>query len=82
MQKGLPTYRLRSIDGKPIRGGDSGGGIWHAGQLVGNLWYTVTIKITETPVESLSLLNSTQRSVMVTTDVSIAAVFPLHVKLP
>ncbi len=39
--KGLPAYRLRSLDGQPIIPGDSGGGIWYNGALVGNNWVTV-----------------------------------------
>jgi hypothetical protein len=42
--KGLPAYRLRSLDGQPIKPGDSGGGIWYKGRLVGNNWVTVMEK--------------------------------------
>jgi hypothetical protein len=42
--KGLPAYRLRSLDGQPIKPGDSGGGIWYKGALVGNNWVTVIEK--------------------------------------
>jgi len=40
--KGLPIFVLRSLDGLPIVSGDSGGGIWQDGRLVGNMWATVT----------------------------------------
>jgi hypothetical protein len=33
-----PVYRLRSLDEKPNQTGDSGGGIWYEGRLVGNMW--------------------------------------------
>jgi hypothetical protein len=35
---GKPSIRLHSLDGTPILPGDSGGGIWQDGQLVGNMW--------------------------------------------
>jgi hypothetical protein len=38
--QGLPTVNLRSLNGQPITPGDSGGGVWHAGKLVGNSWMT------------------------------------------
>ena len=42
--QGLPAYRLRSLDGQPIQPGDSGGGIWYKGRLVGNNWVTLIEK--------------------------------------
>lgn len=39
---GQPSFTLRSLDGKTIVQGDSGGGIWHNGRLVGNMWATMT----------------------------------------
>jgi hypothetical protein len=35
---GKPSIRLQSLDGTPILPGDSGGGIWLDGELVGNMW--------------------------------------------
>jgi len=35
---GLPSLKLRSLDGELIIKGDSGGGIWLDGQLAGNMW--------------------------------------------
>lgn len=37
----IPTYDLISLDGSPIIKGDSGGGVWSGGELVGNMWWTV-----------------------------------------
>ena len=37
-EDGLPALKLRSLDGEVIVQGDSGGGIWLGGQLVGNMW--------------------------------------------
>jgi hypothetical protein len=34
----LPVIRFRLLDGKAIRPGDSGGGVWYQGELVGNTW--------------------------------------------
>ncbi len=38
--EGLHSYRLRTLNGESIIPGDSGGGIWFEGQLVGNMWKT------------------------------------------
>lgn len=37
-REGVPAYLLQTADGTPIIPGDSGGGVWFAGQLAGNLW--------------------------------------------
>jgi hypothetical protein len=42
---GVPTFRLRSLNGHVIVPGDSGGGIWVDGELVGNLWTTLVVNI-------------------------------------
>ena len=42
--KGLPVFKVRSLDGQPIISGDSGGGMWHDGKLVGNMWGRFTEK--------------------------------------
>ena len=39
-EAGLPAIHLRSLDGEPIVRGDSGGGIWLDGQVIGNNWKT------------------------------------------
>lgn len=38
--EGIPAYNLRSVNGDHIVRGDSGGGVWHHGQLAGNNWLT------------------------------------------
>lgn len=38
----LPIFKARILDGQPIISGDSGGGIWLDGQLVGNMWGCAT----------------------------------------
>lgn len=40
-ESGPVTYDLLSLDGTPIVKGDSGGGVWSEGELVGNIWWTV-----------------------------------------
>lgn len=35
---GLPIFRFVSVDGQEIKPGDSGGGVWYEGQLIGNTW--------------------------------------------
>jgi hypothetical protein len=65
-----PVYKLRSLDGEPIQPGDSGGGIWHDGCLVGNNW-TVTAQSTITPEESVE-------ENIVYTDTSYGAILPVE----
>jgi hypothetical protein len=36
--QGVPTYNLHSLGGEAIVQGDSGGGVWYNGKLVGNTW--------------------------------------------
>jgi hypothetical protein len=36
--KNVPVFKIHSLDNWPIVAGDSGGGIWLDGQLVGNMW--------------------------------------------
>jgi hypothetical protein len=67
--QGIPVYKLRNLEGEPIQPGDSGGGVWHEGMLVGNNWM----------VEAISNGNSVETT-RVYTDVSYAAV--LSVEIP
>jgi len=46
-----PAFRLYTLDGQPIIPGDSGGGVWLNGQLVGNIWGRETVQ----PREELGL---------------------------
>jgi hypothetical protein len=39
--EGVPVMWLVTLDGLPIIQGDSGGGVWFEGRLVGNLWASV-----------------------------------------
>ena len=36
--RGQPAFQLRALDGSPLIPGDSGGGLWYKGYLVGDLW--------------------------------------------
>jgi len=45
--KGLAVFKVRSLNGQPIISGDSGGGMWHDGLLVGNMWGRFTEKTGE-----------------------------------
>jgi hypothetical protein len=60
---GRPVYRLRSLSGQPIIGGDSGGSVWHEGELVANMWTTI-------------MMENISTGALRPTDVSIVAVFP------
>ena len=71
--QGLPAYTLRSLNGEPIKCGDSGGGVWHEGQLVGNLWATVEME--KDPITAI-LTGDVDQSTLRTTNKSFAAVLP------
>jgi hypothetical protein len=62
-RQGSPVIRLQSSNGESIVGGDSGGGVWLQGKLVGNLWSTVMMEDRQT--------GSRQQ-----TETSIAALYP------
>jgi hypothetical protein len=69
---GLPSLMLRRVNGKAIEPGDSGGGIWLDGRLVGNMWYRVNAR-----VQSADEDGSTVESLR-TTNLAIAATHPLE----
>jgi len=69
----LPAYRLRSLDGQPVIPGDSGGGIWYKGTLIGNNWVTL-METSGSGVETSG--NSGEENINYT-DLSYAAIFPL-----
>jgi hypothetical protein len=65
-----PVYQLRSLSGQLLSPGDSGGGVWHGDDFVGNNWFillTYTLKETSSATD---LNNITQ------TDLSEAAILP------
>ncbi|KAA3664595.1 MAG: hypothetical protein DWQ04_04900 [Chloroflexi bacterium] len=55
--KGQPVYRITGLNGESIVGGDSGGGVWVGGQLVGNIW-TTTVEQKISRIEG-EVVNST-----------------------
>jgi len=71
--RGVPVIRLKGSEGHPVQVGDSGGGIWRDGKLVGNLWYTAIAKSTGST--HFSWLKSDEANVQ-ETDESYAAIFP------
>jgi hypothetical protein len=71
--KDLPAYRLRSLDSQPIQPGDSGGGIWYKGALVGNSWVTLMEANGKAAVAFGDLADEN----LVFTDLSYAAILPL-----
>lgn len=77
MFQGLPTYKLLSLDGQPIRGGDSGGGIWHDGELVGNMWATVEVE--NSPILALFVSNEGATDLM-PTNKSMAAALSMNLQ--
>ena len=42
--KQLPVFKVQSLDKQSIISGDSGGGVWFAGKLIGNTWGRETIQ--------------------------------------
>ena len=62
---GRPVYRLRSLSGQPIVGGDSGGSVWHEGELVANVWTTI-------------MMENISTGALRPTDVSVVAIFPVN----
>jgi hypothetical protein len=73
--EGLPAYRLRSLDRQPIQPGDSGGGIWYKGVLVGNHWVTLKEKSGSVAETSGNLEEENTRY----TDLSYAAILSVDV---
>lgn len=45
---GAPSVSFQTLTGESIHKGDSGGGVWYNGQLVGNMWATVSLTWPET----------------------------------
>ncbi len=70
-EDGPASLTLRNLNGKQIEPGDSGGGIWLNGKLVGNLWYRVKNR-----VQSVDENGSVSESLRLT-DLAIAASYPL-----
>ena len=68
--EGLPAIRLQSLDGSVILPGDSGGGIWLDGRLVGNMWMSERVS-----TQGIMTLISSQPSTKYL-DTSIAAQLP------
>jgi hypothetical protein len=48
LKQGKKILVLRSVKGESIVPGDSGGGIYYNGQLVGNMWSTIAEEVTTT----------------------------------
>lgn len=42
--EGMPVYRLNLPEGHAFQGGDSGGGVWHKGKLVGITYATILVE--------------------------------------
>jgi hypothetical protein len=62
-KEGRGVLRLRIVSGQPLVGGDSGGGVWYRGKLLGNVWTTVTMRDADTGADH-------------PTDMGVAALFP------
>jgi hypothetical protein len=72
MIQGVPVYKLQSLDGKALQPGDSGGGVWYAGEVIANIWAVIATY----PVEdAFGTSDSTNKNF---TDLSYAAILPLN----
>ena len=71
--QGVPVFRLKGLEGRPVQGGDSGGGVWYEGSLVGNLWNTIMAESTRFTLFSLVKLDEAKYE---PTDGSTAAIVP------
>jgi hypothetical protein len=71
--RGVPVIRLLGLGGQPVHVGDSGGGVWRDGKLVGNLWYTSMARSKRLAL--FSWLKSDEANLKVT-DESYAALYP------
>ena len=69
--KGLPIFILRSVNGQPVLQGDSGGGIWQDGKLVGNMWATL---VKDTRSNASQTGGNSPGSTATYTDTSFAAI--------
>lgn len=67
-------FRLRSLSGQPLQKGDSGGGVWYEGKLVGNNWISVTA---DTPEEINAAGAVLQVGEITYTDISYTAGIPV-----
>jgi hypothetical protein len=68
--EGLPVFRLKG-SWQPVQGGDSGGGVWYRGSLIGNLYATIMV---EPPFFSL-LFGEPDEEDLETTTESYAAIY-------
>ncbi len=68
--RGQPVYRLVSLDGASVVGGNSGGGAYVDGQLVGNMWTT-------TMEREVSVATGEEVGSRAQTDLSLVAQLPL-----
>jgi len=69
--QGQPIYRMINMNGDSVIGGNSGGGVWANGQLVGNMWTT-------TMEQKVSRLTGKAVSQMTQTSTSLAAQLPVE----
>jgi hypothetical protein len=71
--QGVPVFRLKGLGGRPVQTGDSGGGVWRDGKLVGNLWNTIMAESTRFTLFSLVKPDEAN---LEATDGSSAAIVP------
>ncbi|KAA3657767.1 MAG: hypothetical protein DWQ04_27105 [Chloroflexi bacterium] len=60
---GVPQVELQSLNSESLERGDSGGGIWADGQLVGNTWMRIRQKLNRTNANNASDYSDTDLSI-------------------
>jgi hypothetical protein len=69
-----PVYSLRILGSQLLHPGDSGGGVWHNGQLVANTWTVLTT------YETVDIAGTVDPASETLTDLNKASVFPEEFK--
>jgi hypothetical protein len=69
--EGLPVFRLKGT-WQPVQGGDSGGGVWYEGSLIGNLYATIMVE----PGFFNLLFGGPEEANLANTNESYAATYP------
>ncbi|MEM7801901.1 MAG: hypothetical protein AAF633_22090 [Chloroflexota bacterium] len=70
----MPVYQFETLDGHAIFPGDSGGGVWFEGQLVGNMWRTVQVQMVNELTGEVTGVNPTPTSYGAVLSTSIKSV--------
>jgi hypothetical protein len=73
--KGVPVYKLQSLDGQGLQPGDSGGGVWYEGELIANVWAVIAM------YSAVDKMRTSDPFIKSFTNLSYAAVFPVDISV-